>query len=88
MLFYLAQLIVKEAHYQYNSSSIIELSGSSHVQRVHMLNSMSYHDSIVSQSASGSLAQISASSHAQRVAISSSAHTATLKILQTPLQAL
>ena len=36
---------------------------------------MSYHDSIVSQSASGSLAQISASSHAQRVAISASSHT-------------
>ena len=76
--------------YQYNSSSIVELSGSSHVQRVHMLNSMSYHDSLVSQSASSSLAQLSASSHAQRATISaslntsvttlsSSAHTAYLK---------
>ena len=76
--------------YQYNSASIVGLSGSAHTQRVHLLNSMSYHDGVVSQSASSSLAELSASSHAQRAAISaslntsvttlsSSAHTAYLK---------
>lgn len=67
--------------YQYNSSSITGLSGSAHTQRVHLLNSMSYHDGVVSQSASSSLAELSASVHTAYLKNTTDSFTGTLTVV-------
>ena len=67
--------------YQYNSSSIVGLSGSAHTQRVHLLNSMSYYDGVVSQSASSSLAELSASVHTAYLKNTTDSFTGTLTVV-------
>jgi len=67
--------------YQYNSASIVGLSGSAHTQRVHLLNSMSYHDGVVSQSASSSLAELSASIHTAYLKNTTDSFTGTLTVV-------
>ena len=62
--------------YNYNSASIVELSGAAHTQRVHLLDGFAAADNVVSQSASSSIAQLSASAHTQRDALDSKQATA------------
>ena len=69
--------------YNYNSASIVELSGAAHVQRVHMLDSMSFHDNTVSSSASASIAELSASVHTAYLKNTTDTFTGTLTVAGT-----
>ncbi len=82
-----AALVSSSAHtqrsvlYQYNSASIVELSGSAHTQRVHLLNGFTAADNTVSQSASSSIAELSASIHTAYLKNTTDSFTGTLTVV-------
>ena len=69
--------------YNYNSASIVELSGAAHTQRVHLLDGFAAADNVVSQSASSSIAELSASIHTAYLKNTTDTFTGTLTVAGT-----
>ena len=69
--------------YNYNSASIVELSGAAHTQRVHLLDGFTAADNVVSQSASSSIAELSASIHTAYLKNTTDTFTGTLTVAGT-----